>query len=71
MLATRSGSRIAVLLGVAAGLGGPSTGCDRPGSAGGTAAAISPQMKKKVDENLKGYPARAAARAQAQRSKTP
>jgi hypothetical protein len=71
MLANRSRSRIVVLLGLAAGLGGPSAGCDRPGSEGETAAAISPQMKKKADENLKGYAARAAARAQARRSKAP
>jgi hypothetical protein len=71
MLANRLRSRIAVLLGLAAGLGGPSAGCDRPGFEGGTAAAISPQMKQKADENLKGYAARAAARAQERRSKTP
>jgi hypothetical protein len=71
MLATRSGLRIAVLLGLVVGLGGPSAGCGGPGDEGGTAAAISPQMKKKADENLKGYAARAAARAQEGRSKAP
>ena len=66
MLANRS--RIAILLVVAAGLGGPSAGCGGPGTEAGTAAAISPQMKKKADENLKGYAGRAAARAQERRS---
>jgi hypothetical protein len=71
MVANRSRSRIVVLLGLGAGLVGWSLGCERPGSGGGTAAPISPEMKKKVDENLKGYPGRAAAHAQARRSKTP
>jgi hypothetical protein len=71
MLADRSRSRIPVLLGLAVGLGGLSAGCGPPASGGGTAAAISPEMKKKTDENLKGYAARAAARAQARRSNTP
>jgi hypothetical protein len=71
MLANRSGSRIPVLLGLAVGLGGLSAGCGPAASGGGTAAAISPEMKKKTDENLKGYPARAAARAQERRSKAP
>lgn len=69
MRARPSRSRTVVPLGLALALVGPSTGCDRRGDAGGTAAPISPQMKKKVEENLKGYPARAAARAQARRSK--
>ena len=56
---------------MAAGLGGPSAGCGGPGTEGGTAAAISPQMKKKADENLKGYAGRAAARAEERRSQTP
>ncbi len=71
MLAIRSRSRIAVLLGLIAGLGGPSAGCGGPGPEGGTAAAISPLMKKKAEDNLKGYAARAAARALERRSKAP
>jgi hypothetical protein len=71
MVAKRSRARIVVLLSLTAGLGGWSLGCERPGSSGGTAAPISPEMKKKVDENLKGYAGRAAARAQAGRSKAP
>ena len=71
MVANRSRSRIAVLLGLIAGLGGTSVGCGGSGSEGGNAAAISPLMKKKADENLKGYAARAAARALERRSKVP
>ncbi len=52
---------------------GSAAGCGGSGSsdAGGTAAAISPAMKKKVDENLKGYAQRAAAREKARRSPQP
>ena len=71
MLANRSRSKVAFLFGLIAGLGGPSAGCGGPDSEGGTAAAISPLMKKKADENLKGYAARAAARALERRSKVP
>ncbi len=60
-----------MLLGLVAGLGGPSAGCGGPGSEAGTAAAISPGLKKKADESLKGYAARAAARAREGRSKAP
>jgi len=71
MLANRLRSRIPVLFGLIAGLGGPSTGCGGSGPEGGTAAAISPLMKQKAVENQKGYAARAAARALERRSKAP
>ncbi len=71
MEAKRSMRRM--VLAIAAGLGtaSGSTGCDQSSSSPGTAAAISPEMKKKVADNLKDYPQRAAARAQSQRSKKP
>jgi hypothetical protein len=46
----------------------PSAGCDGSGSSGGMAAPVSPEMKKKVADNLKDYPRRAAARAKVQRA---
>jgi hypothetical protein len=72
MQAKRSLPGKAVLIGVALGASGWSTGCGQPGSSRGTAAAISPEMKKKTDDKLKDYAQRAAERAKAQqRAKDP
>jgi hypothetical protein len=69
----RSRSGRALWLALSMVVAGSLAGCDGPGSSGGagTAAPISPRMKKKVDENLKDYAQRAAARAKARRSTQP
>ena len=64
-------SRQTLTLGLSLALACSSAGCDGPGSSGGMAAPISPEMKKKVADNLKDYPRRAAARAKAQRAARP
>jgi hypothetical protein len=74
MRMTRTRSRLALRLGLAlAAACSPAGGCGGPGWSGGegTAAPISPAMKKKVVENLKDYPKRAAERARARRSARP
>ena len=71
MRTNRSRSMLPFGLGLSLGLAWSSAGCDGLAPPGGTAAPISPQMKKKTDENLKDYAGRAAARARAQRSKQP
>jgi hypothetical protein len=69
----RSRSKLALRLGLSVGLAWSSAGCNRSGSSaeGGAAAPISPEMKKKADENLKDYAQRAAARAKARRTTQP
>jgi hypothetical protein len=71
MRMNRSRSRLALGLGLSLVVAWSSAGCNGSGSSAGTAAPISPEMKKKVDENLKDYAQRAAARAKAQRSNPP
>jgi hypothetical protein len=71
MQTKRSRSTLALQLGLALVTAWSSAGCNGSGSSAGTAAPISPAMKKKADENLKDYAQRAAARAKAQRSKQP
>jgi hypothetical protein len=66
----RSRSRLTLGFGLALAIAGFSAGCNGSGSSGGggMAAPISPEMKKKVADNLKDYAQRAAARAKARRS---
>jgi hypothetical protein len=73
MRMNRSRSRPSLGLGLALAIAWSSAGCNGSGSSGGDgmAAPISPEMKRKVDDNLKGYAQRAAARAKAQRSTQP
>jgi hypothetical protein len=68
MLTQRSRLRLILRLGLSLVMAWSMAGCDGASSANGSAAPISPAMRKKVDENLKGYAKQAAAPAKAQRS---
>jgi Protein of unknown function (DUF1559) len=68
MLTQRSRLRLILRLGLSLVMAWSMAGCGGASSAGATAAPISPEMRKKVDENLNGDDQRAAARAKAQRS---
>jgi hypothetical protein len=68
MLTQRSRLRLILRLGLSLVMASSMAGCDGASSANGTAAPISSAMRKKVDENLKGYAQRAAAPAKLLRS---
>jgi hypothetical protein len=68
MLTQQSRLRLILRLGFSVVMAWSMAGWDGASSANGTAAPIRPAMRKKVDENLKGYAQRAATAAEAQRS---